>query len=532
MKKSIICLFLVLALTFSCLCGCDMMSLGDFLPMGGDSAEPTPRPTVAPPFESYEAMITRDDLVLWMEADPTSEILGTVSSGDTLHVLQIVNINGTEWASTDRGWIYAEHVQTPVQSIPQAPIYDGTNAMVIAASSDVHVSPDPSSSTRGTLTSGDRITISQITHYASTAMVYVGNGWVKLYDILYDGCTKSGVIPCIVTYDGMNVRSGPSTNYASVGKASAGTQILVRGIMNSDMKGKPWAVTNENKWYFLEYLQLPEGIIHIEGDNADYPFPPKEGESESAQTPSGTNNQHSHVSARPTANNGAIADSWVRYDKTAFLEHDGGREDSGFRFTASGEVWSDPPSELSAYSYQDGSFITGYGGACEYGHYTFDGSTLTITYYCVSYAAEHEIYATPTVYTYPATLNGNFLTINGETYYKMGNRPDRDLIPIYMSGSTAPYVKSEYVGTWQMADGSTLTLKDDGTFTETEGGNTYTGDYLITSGNMYLNRAKKNGNPQTFYLYGTVSLSGDTLRYGLYMWFDVALEKEYTRVTE
>ena len=526
MKKTLISLILSLALILSCLCGCD---LAGFFPGSSEVTEPTPRPTYAPPFESYRALITRDDLVLWKESDPTSEILGTVSSGDTLQVLQIISVNGVAWASTDRGWIYAEHVQLRAQE-QNTPATDGTNAVVIAGSSDVHVSSNPASSTRGTLNSGDRVTISQFTHYAGTAMVYVGNGWVKLYDLMFDGCSRSGVIPCIVTYDGMNVRSGPSTNYASVGKASAGTEIMVRGILNSDMKGKPWAVTNENKWYFLEYLQLPDGIVHVAGDNADYPFPPKDGESTTQDTPT-QNDTHSHISANPTPNNSGIADYWINYDKTAFLENNGGRNDFGYVFSASGEVWTSPDSELTAYSHQSGQFITGYGGASEYGYYTFDGSNLVMTFYCVSYAAEHEIYDTPKTVKYPATINGDFLTFNNETFYRMGNRNDYELIPIYMNGSTGPYVKPEFVGTWKMSDGSTLTLKDDGTFTETEGGNTYSGEYLITSGVMYLNRAKKNGTSQVFYLYGTVSLSGDTLQYGLYNWFDVDVVKEYTRET-
>ena len=532
MKKSFICLILSLALLLSCLCGCDFIDLGDFLPNDGDAYEPTPRPTVAPPFESYEALITRDDLVLWKSADPTSEILGTVSSGDTLRVLQIITVDGISWASTDRGWIYAEHVQLPAQE-QQTPINDGTNAMVIAGSSDIHVSPDPSSSTRGTLNSGDRVTISQFTHYAGTAMVYVGNGWVKLYDLMFDGCTRSGVIPCIVTYDGMNVRSGPSTNYASVGKASAGTKILVRGILNSDMKGKPWAVSNDNKWYFLEYLQLPEGIVHVAGDNADYPFPPKDGETTTQDTPS-QNNMHSHISAKPTPNNSGIVGHWIRYDRDAFMNGTGGTDDFNYSFYSTGEVYTGPPAELTIYSPSEGHHITGKGGASDYGHFTFDGSTLKLTFYCVSYAAEHEIYSTPEVRSYSASLNGDFLTLGDETYYRIGNQPDYELIRIYMTGNTGPYVKPEYVGTWTMADGSTLTLKDDGTFTESEGGYTYTGDYLISNGGMYLSRTKRNGSAYKFYIVGRVSLSGDTLRYDIYGWDwetpDVS--KIYTRSTE
>lgn len=531
MKKSFICLIVSLALLLSCLSGCDFMYLGDFLPSNGDAYEPTPRPTVAPPFESYEALITRDDLVLWKEADPTSEILGTVSSGDTLHVLQIITVDGISWASTDRGWIYAEHVQLPAQE-QQAPINDGTNAMVIAGSSDIHVSADPSSSTRGALNSGDRVTISQFTHYAGTAMVYVGNGWVKLYDLMFDGCSRSGVLPCIVTYDGMNVRSGPSTNYASVGKASAGTKILVRGILNSDMKGKPWAVSNDNKWYFLEYLQLPEGIVHVAGDNADYPFPPKDGESAPTESPV-VSNRHAHVSAKPTANSTGIVGHWIRYDKEAFLTT-GARDDFGYSFLASGEVTTDPDSELSVYSLSEGHHVTGMGGASEYGHYTFDGSTINIKFYCVSYAAEHEVYEAPQEHSYSATLNGKYLTINGETYYKIDDLPDYELIRIYMTGNTAPYVKPEYVGTWKMADGTTLTLKDDGTFTETEGNYTYTGDYVVNGRTMFLSRTKRNGSSYKFYIEGKVYLSDDTLRYDIYGWDwetpDVS--KIYTRSTE
>ena len=295
MKKSLICMIVSLALLLSCLCGCDLSFLGqDILPsidipFVGSSNEPSQVPT----FESYHAMITRDDLVLWKEPDPTSEILGQVSSGDTLHVLRLVTIDGVEWASTDRGWIYAVQVQTPTdisqtppssetieatvppttESVYQPPIYDGSNASVITSTSEIHVSSNPASNIRGTLTSGTRVTISQITHYGNTAMVYIGNGWIKLQDIHYDTCSRSGALPCIVTYDGMNVRYGPSTNYKVVYQVSAGTEILLSSIMNSDMQGKPWVESPEGYWYFLEYLRLPQGINHAPGDNADRPFP-------------------------------------------------------------------------------------------------------------------------------------------------------------------------------------------------------------------------------------------------------------------
>ena len=299
MKKSVICLFLSLSLLLSCLCGCDLSSLEEYLPdtnivnIGINSTTEAPiAPTqpVETVFESYEAVITQDNLALRKQADPTAEILGTVSTGDTLHVLQIIDVNGISWASTDRGWIYAEHVQAssqiPLEEQPQlpteapieTPTNDGTNAEVIVSTADIHATANPTSSVRGSLESGDRVTISQFTHYADTAMVYVGNGWIKLSDILFDSCSLSGAIPCIVTYDDMNVRSGPSTNYRSVGKARAGTEIMICGLMNSDMLGKPWAVTFENKWYFLEYLLLPQGIVHVEGDNAYHPFPPKDSE--------------------------------------------------------------------------------------------------------------------------------------------------------------------------------------------------------------------------------------------------------------
>ncbi len=533
MKKSFICLFLTLALLLGCLCGCDLSSLRDFLPHSSESTEPTPRPTYAPPFESYYALITRDDLVLWREADPTSEILGTVSSGDTVQVLRIVSIDGVSWASTDRGWIYAEHVQMPAQTPQQTPVNDGTNAVVIAGTSDIHVTSDPASSTRGMLESGDRVTISQFTHYANTAMVYVGNGWVKLYDLLFDGCSRSGVLPCIVTYDGMNVRSGPSTNYASVGKASAGTEILVRSVFNSDMQGKPWAVTNENRWYFLEYLQLPEGIVYVAGDNANYPFPPKDGEVSAPGTSNNSSGTHSPSQGiQQVPNNTFIVGAWTQYDPDSFLKK-GSLYNKGIVFYSDGSFQTDEGGGYDAYLCDSGTFVGAKGGAGEGGIFTYDGNTLTLQFDYLWYAGEYEPYSNPRTESYKTAIGVNYeyLDFGGTSYRNSSNWKENELLYLIMAGSTGPYVKSGYVGTWQAQNGSMLTLKSDGTFTESEGGNTYTGDYLVINDHLYLSRTTKNGSAHRFFVYGKINNTGSSMTYSIYNWFEIAITKEYTKVS-
>ena len=176
MKKSVICLFLSLSLLLSCLCGCDLSSLEEYLPdtnivnigINSDTvAPPAPTQPVETVFESYEAVITQDNLALRKQADPTAEILGTVSTGDTLHVLQIIDVNGISWASTDRGWIYAEHVQAssqiPLEEQPQlpteapieTPTNDSTNAEVIVSTTDIHATANPTSSVRGSVMRSD-----------------------------------------------------------------------------------------------------------------------------------------------------------------------------------------------------------------------------------------------------------------------------------------------------------------------------------------------------------------------------------------
>lgn len=276
MKLRHLSLFLMIVLVCSMFCGCSeieeyITQIGTKLGMGSTETETiaaTTAETTVPEdndFVAYYAQITQDNLVLRKEPKSTGEILGTVKTGDRLLVQQIIQVDGVEWASTDRGWILAEHVRAETGTVTES----DTNATVIFDDTQVYCTAMYNDAAIYVLQAGDRVKITKISHYGSDIMAYVQNGWVKMSRLTFDGCAVSGMIPGSVNIGCANVRNGPSTDYDIVGNVYRDETFNFKSFSNSVLNGKPWGGMEDGRWLFVEYITFADGIVYEKGENAD-----------------------------------------------------------------------------------------------------------------------------------------------------------------------------------------------------------------------------------------------------------------------
>ena len=436
-----------------------------------------------------------------------------------------------------------EWTELPDETVsPFVPNTFGAKATTIRAVG-VHYSANPADAIFFQLSPGEAVTVAAVTHYGETTLACVGNGWIPIDALLFEGCSTSGAIPCTVKGQGLRCRTGPGTDNPSKGELDRGAQILVVRLFNCETDGKPWAMMPEGYWVSAEYLQFPEGCVVTPGFNTADTASQNPGTS-TATTPSAaapTTPQGQKPGAgqiQQTPNSTPIIGTWEHYDAQAFLTR-GVIDDFSITFYNDGTFYTAEGGSYGCYSYDSGSFYSGKGGAGEGGIFTYDGTKLILQFDHLWYAGEYEPFDSPRVETYSASISGDYLTFNNTTYRNYDTLNDSesyDNLPrTYMAGATGSYVKSEFVGSWQKEDGSVLTLNSDGTFTETDqNGNTYTGDHLVVAGYLYLSRTAKNGSPFKFYIYGKVSATADTMT--LEIW-DMArgpdtFKINYTRIAQ
>ena len=406
---------------------------------------------------------------------------------------------------------------------------------------DIYFSANSTNNILDVLPAGETVLVSAFTHYDSTTLACIGNGWINIECLLFSGYGISGAIPVTVKGQGLRYRTGPGTDYESMGEFDRGKQVPVVRLYNSEPDGIPWAMLGNGYWVCAEYLQFPENTVVIPGTNA--PEIPSTQNPGTSTTPGATpttpqSQKPSGGSIQQTPNNTPIVNTWEHYNAQAFLTS-GTLNDNSITFYGDGTFMTSEGGGYGCYSLQNGTFQSGKGGAGEGGIFTYDGNTLILQFTYLWYAGVFEPFDAPRTETYTASISGDYLTFNGQTYrnystMQISNNHD-DLPRLYMAGATAPYVKSGYVGTWQTADGTTLTLASDGTFTETDqNGNVYTGDYLVVSNYIYLSRTTKNGSTFYFYVYGMVTLKENSFTIETWdiMFGPASTVIEFTKVVE
>ena len=226
-------------------------------------------------------------------AGPDGMVIGTLEVGTQAEVLREVEFqSGSHWALVRDGWICLDSANlengpvtkpdgpTSVDVVPPAtdPIADPTpaprpseekpapkpstnnNNNVVAGSKgvvrvnselNVRSQPDSTSEKVGSLKNGTRVTIQE----TRDGWGKIDNGWISLKYVYMDGTTGTNTAKGIVTANGLNVRSGPGTEYDAVATYNAGTRVQIL-----EQVGK-WGCTKDG-WISMAY-------VYVDGTTGD-----------------------------------------------------------------------------------------------------------------------------------------------------------------------------------------------------------------------------------------------------------------------
>lgn len=210
------------------------------------------------------------------EPGTTSDRVGSYNKGDVVTIVETKN----GWGRTNKGWIKMEYVNTSTNTNTNTNTGtdkdkdtskddDKTTVNIVSNGSttvqfrgvvtakDLNIRADASQSADrvGSYSYGQRVEFLQKDgNWGRTE-----KGWVSLSYVYQDGTTGTNTANGVITGDGLNIRTGPGTDYGIVGSYDEGDSVR---ILEQFTYGKTtWGCTNKG-WISMDY-------VDVDGDDDD-----------------------------------------------------------------------------------------------------------------------------------------------------------------------------------------------------------------------------------------------------------------------
>lgn len=145
---------------------------------------------------------------------------------------------------------------------------EGISAKVILDYTAVYTDKNPNASVLCKLSNGDQVTVSAFSHFGRVTLACVGNGWIDIDYLLFDGCAQAGTFPCTVLGKGLRYRTGPGESYTKKGEYQRGDKIFVTNLFNAESGNAAWVKLTTGYWVHADYITFPENTFVISGSNA------------------------------------------------------------------------------------------------------------------------------------------------------------------------------------------------------------------------------------------------------------------------
>ena len=189
--------------------------------------------------------ITASELNIRENAGTNYASVGQYKYGDKVSITETKN----GWGKTDKGWISLDYVyeagktgKNPAKGIVTG---DGLN---------IRSGPGTNYEAVGSYNSGNRVNILEQMTIGNTTWGCTDKGWISLGYVYIDGTKGEHSGTGSVIGDGVNIRSGPGTNYETVGSMNYGTDIEVYHQVK--VGDTWWGCIGSGKWICMDYVGM------------------------------------------------------------------------------------------------------------------------------------------------------------------------------------------------------------------------------------------------------------------------------------
>lgn len=239
----------------------------------GNESNDTPSNNTGNTASGTKGVITGNGVNIRSEGSTTGKIQGSYNKGDVITILETKD----GWGRTDKGWVKMDYVNVTGSTgssntgnnnnnnnsnnnnTSTNTGISGNGSTTVVAKGIVKVNElnlRPTSSTSGdalgSLRYGDRVEILE----KDGSWGRTSKGWIHMDYIYQDGTRGSKQDTGTVTADGLNIRSGPGTGYASVGSYNSGDDVEI--LEQFTYGNTTWGCTSKG-WISLSYVDLDNG---------------------------------------------------------------------------------------------------------------------------------------------------------------------------------------------------------------------------------------------------------------------------------
>lgn len=191
-----------------------------------------------------KGVVIASELNIRKTASTSSDRVGSYAYGDRVTILE----TSGSWGRTDKGWISLDYVYQ-----------DGTTGsksckgIVTGSQLNIRSGPGTGYDKVAALNSGDRVNVLERITLDGTTWGCVSKGWICMDYVYVDGTTGTGSGTGTVTGDGLNIRSGPGTNYDRVGSLNKGDTVKI--LAQFTFGDATWGCT-EKGWVSMKYVDM------------------------------------------------------------------------------------------------------------------------------------------------------------------------------------------------------------------------------------------------------------------------------------
>ena len=227
-----------------------------------EATEPAPtEPTTTTTTTGTTGKVTSNGLNIRREPNTTSTIVGNYTNGATITILETKN----GWGRTDKGWVSMTYVSTNGNTTANnnttnnnttannntATTTDGATYFITASELNIRDAANANGNKVGQYVKGDKVVVKE----TSNGWGKTDKGWISMQYAYKTGATGTNTAKGIVTGDGLNIRSGPGTDYGSVGNYTSGSRVNILEQING------WGCTDKG-WISMNY-------IYVDGTKGD-----------------------------------------------------------------------------------------------------------------------------------------------------------------------------------------------------------------------------------------------------------------------
>lgn len=188
--------------------------------------------------------VTASELNIRKGAGTKYDSVGSYKVGDRVKILE----KKDGWGRTSKGWVSLKYVHL-----------DGTTGKntavgyVTATELNARSGPATKHSSNGSYKYGTRIKILEQVTVDGSTWGYTSKGWVSLKYVYVEGKKGDGAGSGTITGDQLNIRSGPSTDYKSVGHLNKGDKVEI--LAQLKIGDSTWGYTSKG-WVSMKYVEM------------------------------------------------------------------------------------------------------------------------------------------------------------------------------------------------------------------------------------------------------------------------------------